>query len=132
MPYTTNGLNRILSQLTGGGRYLALLSSVPADTGLGYTEPTTAQGYSRISCSGKFGAPVNGVIKNSVKIRWTEATNAEGWGTLTHVAICNSLTPGSGNVLYYAPLAQPVTILKDQLPKFVPEALQITVTASSS
>ncbi|WP_028560958.1 phage tail fiber protein [Paenibacillus pinihumi] len=89
--------------------FIALYTSNPtkADTG---TE-VTGGAYARQSVTMAAPAVIDGsqTVRNSADVTWPVAT--ANWGTVTHFGIRTAAT--GGNLLYFAPLENPRSILKD-------------------
>jgi hypothetical protein len=83
--------------------YLALYTTDPTVAGTG-TEVSTGS-YARRTIV--FIAPTLGVTSNSALITFPTSTAA--WGTITHFGIKDALT--AGNLLYFAPLTTPRTLV---------------------
>lgn len=120
-------LNHVLRGVAGGTAYtqpahvyVALFTSNPGEGGSLAGEVVTTGGtaYLRQECI--FGAPSTGTtgsqVANTVEIDFPTAGN--NWGTCTHFGICDSPTPGAGNVLYCDALATPLTINTGDPTKF--------------
>lgn len=65
------------------------------------TDECGGGGYARQSAS--FGTVTNGSVNTDADITFPAATDAN-WGTITHVAVTDSVTAGAGNVLFYGAL----------------------------
>lgn len=105
---TYNGANEILKILCGKSYqypyqsvYVGLSTTAPDRNGSGFTEPSAANGYTRVllgsSSSGatatqKMDTPNLGAITNKEIIYFPEATGS--WGTCTHFLIFNKETDG--------------------------------------
>lgn len=99
--------NQWLDQIARGTPYLAppelyvaLLFAVTSSEAGTFNEVTLGN-YTRQSAS--FGAPIDGIISSSANITFPQAT-AEYDGAVTHFALMDSGTVGSGNALYIAPV----------------------------
>lgn len=87
--------------------YVGLFTSNPGEDGLLTSEISGINtGYTRRIAT--FSAADNGSISNNTSINFNTAT--ANWGTITHIAICDSATPGAGNVLFYGPVTTAKTI----------------------
>ncbi len=91
--------------------FVALFNSATTDTvttgGTGQGEVSTSgTAYTREAVT--FAAPSGGQVVNTADITFSTATAS--WGTVTHVAIFDNVTVGSGNCLYHGPLATPKTV----------------------
>jgi hypothetical protein len=69
-----------------------------AGTGASISEPPDANGYDRKNPT--FSASSGGVSSNTNVLTFGPASNSN-WPTITHIAICDSLTYGAGNMLYH-------------------------------
>jgi len=63
--------------------------------------------YARQSAS--FGTISNGSVSTDANITFPAATDGN-WGTITHLAVMDSVTTGAGNVLFYGALTTSKTI----------------------
>lgn len=105
--------NKILSYITGkaktitlsngtGKCYLGLSTTTPNSDGTNFTEPS-ASSYARVQLNimdaqqwtDKWGTVDNGAVTNKDEITTHECTEEEGWGTLTHFGIFDSLIGGT-------------------------------------
>lgn len=107
--------NKILDHVLGkgardftspGNLYLALFRDVGTGTlanleaGIMTDEVATGSGYSRPAVT--FAAASSGSATTSTTATWSVATAS--WGTVTAIAVVDSSTVGSGNVLFYGNL----------------------------
>lgn len=91
---------------TAGSTFVALCTAVVSDssTGATITEPGGGS-YARVEVNENGGSSptwdlaASGVVDNTHAITFTTATAS--WGTIVAVAICDSLTTGAGNLLFY-------------------------------
>ena len=103
---TYNGANSLLNMLCGRTQnysypnvYVGLSTTAPDRGGSGYTEPSSAAGYSRVllgtynqAATQKMGAANLGASSNTDIIYFPEATGS--WGTCTHFLIFSAATDG--------------------------------------
>ena len=89
---------------------IALCTAAPTDasTGATITEVANANGYARqtlnpLDANWTAASSTDGLTDNASAITFPVATGA--WGTVTHVAICDSATWGAGNMFLYGTLA---------------------------
>ncbi len=87
---------------------LVTASVTDSDTGSTITEVADSNGYERQTLNpsdSNWSAPTggNGATDNVSAITFPQATGS--WGTVTGVAILDSATHGSGNLLFYGTLA---------------------------
>lgn len=110
-------LNHVLRVVGGGPAFarpasvhVALFISATTDGltsgGVGEGEVANAGGYARQAV--QFTVPASGQCSNTADITFPTASG--GWGTVTHIAIFDNATYGTGNALFHAPLATPKTI----------------------
>src|SRR6185436_9502220 len=85
---------------------VALFISSPTDTGTAGVEIHTSGGYARQS--GSFGPPLTGTVANINTLTFGPAST--NWGSVTHFAIFDNSTSGSGNMLVWGALNSSVTI----------------------
>ncbi len=114
--------------------YLALFQSNPSDTGTAGTEANYT-GYARKAIT--FSAPyaqstgsTTYVLENSGEISFPEAS-ASG-NTITHVAVMDSSSIGSGNMWLYGPLDSSLVIQAGVTPVFRQSSLQWTWSGNIS
>jgi hypothetical protein len=111
---------------------IALVTSpiVDSDTGSTIAEVANSNGYARVVLNpsdSNWAAPVagDGVTSNSIAITFPQATGS--WGTVSGVAILDSSTYGSGNVLLFGTLAVSKTINNGDTFTFAISGLSITL-----
>lgn len=87
--------------------YFALSTTTPTAAGTNFTEPTTVStAYTRVATDNNkttWGTAASSSLSNLIAITFPLSTLA--WGTITHVGIYDSSTPGAGNLLYFAALS---------------------------
>lgn len=116
--------------------YIALCTAAPTDASTGSTITEVSGGnYARQSFASNTtnwsttdgnnnatSAGTNGTSTNSVVISWSGAT----WtGTVTHIAVCDSLT--GGNVLFYSSISPSVSVLSGDSISFAVGSLTIQI-----
>ena len=95
---------------------IALCTSAPTDSDTGSLtgkEVSNAGSYARVALNpldANWAATSggNGTTSNVSTITFPTAT--ADWGTVTHVAICDSSTYGGGNLLFWGPLTASKTV----------------------
>ncbi len=107
---------------------IALCTAAPTDASTGATivEVPNSNNYSRKTLNpsnsnwlGTHGnttgasSGTGGSTSNSVVIEFDTASSS--WGTITHVAVCDSATWGAGNVLFYGALPTPTAVEAGEL-----------------
>jgi hypothetical protein len=93
------------------GLFLGSTGSPPSDAGGG--DEVDGNAYARQAVT--FGAPAAGITKNSAQVTFPVATPA-GWGTVSHFAIIDAATTGTGNYLYWGAFSTAKTVaVNDQL-----------------
>ena len=97
--------------------YLALFESDPTDAGTG-TE-TSYDGYARQLST--WGAPVDGLTRNTSLITFPANGNASADVILTHGALFDAVS--GGNMFIHGPLATPKTVAVGELLFFAVDAL---------
>lgn len=109
---------------------IALCTSAPtdSDTTLAGKEVANSGSYSRQTLNpldANWAAPgTNGLTDNVTAITFTTATG--DWGTVTHVAICDSSSHNGGNMLLYGALDVSKTVNNGDTFKFNIGDLNIT------
>lgn len=81
--------------------YLALFTADPTTSGSLVSEVSGGD-YDRVALEDKFPTATGLTVSNDTLIEFPLSTGV--WGTVTHVGLCDSGTPGAGNLLRYAPL----------------------------
>jgi hypothetical protein len=102
---------------------VALFTSSPTDTGTAGVEIHTSGGYARQSAS--FGPALTGSTGNIATLTFGPAST--NWGSVTHFALFDNSTSGSGNMLVWNSLTSPVTISSSDSLQFSSGTLQVTV-----
>lgn len=92
---------------------LCTAATTDAQTGATITEVADANNYSRTSLNpldANWAATngSNGLTSNLSAIVFPQASGV--WGTITHIAVCDSATWGAGNVLFHGELAVSKTV----------------------
>lgn len=113
--------------LGSGSAWVALFVGDPE--GAGVEVSTSGTGYSRFQIAngtGEWSAPSGTptAIDNTNAVTFGPALSL--WGTVTHVALIDSDTGGSDNMLYSGALTTPKTIDVDDSARFAVAALQIS------
>lgn len=94
---------------------VALCTAATSDsqTGATITEVTNSNNYSRTTLNpldANWAATngANGITSNLSAITFPQASGS--WGTITHIAICDSATHGAGNMLFHGALSVSKTV----------------------
>ena len=94
---------------------VALCTSAPTDASIGSNIPEVpnSNAYARTTLNpldANWTAPAggNGLTDNAAAITFPTASGS--WGTITHIAICDTATWGAGNVLLWGALTSSKTI----------------------
>jgi hypothetical protein len=111
---------RNLSYTTPSTVYLALFTTDPTKDNDG--DEVDQASYTRQEVT--FTVPADGVATNASQIDWATATT--NWGNVGWVAIMDAST--SGNMLYFAGLDNPKTILTGDQFRINVNQLQLTLT----
>jgi hypothetical protein len=101
--------------------YCALFSNDPGEAGAGTEVTTTIRPAGRVAII--FGAPADGVMANSADVDFGAA---DAGATVTHFAIFDAAA--DGNMLMYAALDAPRTVLAADPVSFPVGALGVTVS----
>lgn len=111
---------------------IALCTAATSDsqTGATITEVANSNNYARatlnpLDANWAATAGGNGVTSNSSAITFNQASGS--WGTITHIAICDSATWGAGNVLFHGALTTSKTVTNGDTFSFQIGDLQITL-----
>lgn len=86
--------------------YLGLSTTLPDATGGNVSEPASSKGYARVNITSVLGAPADGVVSNTDKITFEEASDA--WGTISYYVLYDAAT--GGNLLKYGTLTKTMTV----------------------
>ena len=109
--------------------WVALCTSAPGEAGsaAAIAEVPDANAYARKSTTGSdWTTAVAGAISNAAAITFVQASGS--WGTVTHFALVDSGTWGTGHVLAWGDLTTPKAITLGDTPQFAIGELDITVT----
>jgi hypothetical protein len=111
---------------------IALATGAPTDasTGATITEVTNANSYARVDtppldANWAATSGTNGLTSNVADISFAAASGS--WGTVTHVAIIDSVTHGAGNMLFYGTLTASKAVGSGDTFKFGAGNLSITL-----
>jgi hypothetical protein len=128
MAYTNYAKNKIQDHMLGGvsftppaNYYLALSTTTISSSGSNMTEPVGAA-YARVqipNTKSYFSYSSSGCIINSTSLVFVETSGS--WGTITDVALSDSLT--SGSVWMYTTLTVPKIIQSDTIISFSASAI---------
>lgn len=107
--------------------YLCLCTADPTDaaTGASMSEVANSGSYQRTAIS--FGLAASRTVTQDANCVFPQATGS--WGTVTHWAICDNQTYGSGNVLAHGAFASGKSIVSGNTPSVA--SGQITVSFSA-
>ena len=107
---------------------LCTAATTDAQTGATITEVANTGAYARTSLNpldANWTAPgAGGLTDNAAEITFPTAT--ANWGTVTHIAICDSATWGAGNVLLHGALTSSKTVNSGDTFKFTVGSLDVT------
>lgn len=100
-----------------------------ANTGATITEVGNSNNYSRIAADPADGtwtaaSSTDGLTDNASAL--TSATASGSWGTVSHIAICDSATHGAGNSIVHGALTASKTVASGDVVQFAAGALDIT------
>lgn len=109
--------------------YLCLCTADPTDaaTGASMSEVANSNGYQRTAIT--FGAAASRVIAQNADVDFPAASGG-GWGTVTHWAICDNQTHGSGNVLAHGAFGTSKTINEGNTPTVASGEIDVTISAA--
>ena len=128
---TIKGLFYAANTLTAPANYYLAACTGVTDAGVITGEPTSDAAYARqtIPCStlGWDYTQVAGTTKmaNHAVVTFPEAT--QSWGSISYVALCDSATPGQGNVVAYILLDLAKTIETNDILRIVAGAIYFTL-----
>lgn len=108
---------------------LCTAATTDANTGTTITEVANSGSYARIAANpadGTWSAPdsTGGLTDNVGTL--TSATATGSWGTISHIAICDSATWGAGNSIVHGALTASKTVASGDVVQFAAGALDIT------
>ena len=108
--------------------YLALCTADPGEaaTGASMNEVPDAGGYARTAIS--FGAAANRRVTQDADVVFPQATAS--WGTVSHWAVVDSATYGSGNVLAYGAFSAARAVNANTTPKVLSGGIWVEFSAS--
>lgn len=109
---------------------LATAATTDAQTGATITEVTNANAYARTGpapLDANWSAPdtTGGLTANVAAITFPTCTTST-WGTVSHIAICDSATWGAGNSLLHGALTASKTVGVGDVFQFAIAALSVT------
>lgn len=132
----TNALeNKILDHILGNtaytqeaNLYLALCTADPTDTATGASmnECANANSYARTEITA-FDVASARATENTNDVTFPEATGS--WGTVTHWAIVDTATYGSGEVIAYGSFSTSKAIVSGNIPKAAAGDIDISVNS---
>lgn len=102
---------------------VALSKGDPSPSGTGLDEPLEGDNYARVATYASWWTH-DGItsLYNSTTIVFPEATG--DWGSITHFALFDSASYGTGNMLFYAELlGAPQVVVEGCIPRFEIAAL---------
>jgi len=107
--------------------YLGLFTANPGEAGALANE-VSGNGYDRLACA-NWDAPSGRLTRNTDTVMFPTAAGGD-WGSITHMAILDSGTPGAGNALVVIPLTAAKYVAEGETPQFA--ATQIVVSVPSA
>lgn len=134
MGFTTAYANKILTDLFGNTKYIALTTSAPTagSTGADLAEPPAEAGYARAKVSGGNFKATNRTITNGDYIYYPEATSS--WGTIQYLCIVSTSERGTGTLDYFGQITNTsgevgVAVGANTVPLFKPNTINISLDA---
>lgn len=108
--------------------YLALCTSDPGEaaTGASMNEVANSNNYARTAIA--FSAAASKRVTQSGAVTFPQASGA--WGTVSHWAIVDTSTYGSGNVLAYGAFTEPKVIVINNTPSVPTTSVYVEVTGN--
>lgn len=108
---------------------LATGATTDAQTGATITEVANSGSYARtgpdpLDANWTGASATDGLTDNAAAITFPTATGS--WGTVTHIAICDSATWGAGNSLLHGALTASKTVSSGDVFQFAIGALDVT------
>jgi hypothetical protein len=110
---------------------LCTAATTDAQTGATITEVANANGYARqtlnpLDANWTAASSTDGLSDNASAITFPAATGS-AWGTVTHVAICDSATWGAGNMLFHGALTTSKVVNVGDVFSFAIGALDVSI-----
>ncbi len=132
---TNYGENYVLNHFFGAAQtapanvYLALATADPGEaaTGASMSEVANANGYSRKAIS--FGNAASRSVVQDATVTFDTATGA--WGTVTHWALVDSATYGSGNVLATGAVTPNKVVVSNNTPSVPSGEIELSIEAGA-
>ena len=109
--------------------YLALATSSPGETATGASMNEVANSGSYARTAITFGAASSRRVTQSGSVTFPAATGS--WGTVTHWAVVDTNTYGSGNVLAYGAFGTSKLIVSGNTPSVASGDVYVEITAST-
>jgi hypothetical protein len=108
--------------------YLCLCTADPTDaaTGASCNETANASGYARTEIT--FGVAASRVVTQDAEVSFPQATGDYA-SPITHWAIVDTNTYGSGNILAHGALSESKTIYQNNTPKVAASEINVTFSA---
>jgi len=103
--------------------HMALFTTTPGAGGVGGVE-VSGGSYARVDVSTTFGTPVSGSSASVSDVTFPAAT--ANWGTVNGFGVYNAAV--AGDLLYYASLGTPRTVLSGDVAKFLTSSLTASET----
>jgi hypothetical protein len=112
------------------GMYVALCTADPTDaaTGAAMNEVANANNYARKAIT--FAAAASRAVAQTGVVTFNQASGA--WGTVTHWAIVDNATYGSGNVLAYGAFSASFAPVAGNTPSIASGQITVTISAVSN
>ena len=116
----------IQARATPGSFHVALLTADPLDTQASFAE-TSYTGYAReaVAVSAGGWTVAADTVSNTAAI--TFGQNTVGTPTITHVALCESTTETTADIVCYEVLDTPLVMAVNDIPEFAIGALAFTL-----
>lgn len=126
MPFTAAYKSKLLTNIFSGN-HLGLGRS--AEGGEPTIDPNAnGSGYTRYAVAGSDFAVTGGTtITNTKKIRFDEALDSS-WGTIRYLQVHDASS--GGHQTFYIPLTNPTEIRVDEMPKFDPNQISVSINES--
>lgn len=108
--------------------YLCLCTADPTDAATGASMSEVANDYSYARTAISFGAAASRKVIQSGAVNFPQASGGS-WGTVSHWAICDNITHGSGNVLATGGFAASKPVGDGDTPSVADTEIEIEFTA---
>ena len=133
MPFTDSYKNTLLNDIFSG-KYLGLGTSANGGEPTIDTEASST-GYERRAATAGAFAKQGTWMTNTSKIRFDEALNSGGWGTIAYLQVhesSNNANPSRYSQTFYIQLNEAKMVSQDYMPIFSAYSISVGISSSST